>query len=90
VRMLAVGEHSIKHRLLLAYTQKLQYILPEHVPSEMSELLVSIRTRLYRRPRYEGQSTVESALYRMHNSKATSIASDIVELARSLRCSRVA
>ena len=85
VRLLAVGEGPVKHRLLSAYTQKLQFVFPEHVPSDLSPLLISIRERLFRIPRYKGQSTVESALYRMHGKTAAAIAGDIVELQRALR-----
>ena len=88
VRLPAVGEHTIKHRLLCAYTQKLQYVLPEHVPSDLSPLLESIRQRLFREPRYKVQSTVESALFRMHGKTAAVIAGDIVELHRAL-CPRL-
>lgn len=85
VRLLAIGERQIKDRLLLAYTQKLQYVFPNHVPSGLAPLLESIRKRVYREPRYKGQSTVESALYRMHGKTAAAIAGDIVELHRALR-----
>lgn len=85
VRLLAIGKHEIKHRLLCAYTQKLQYVFPEDVPPDLSPLLVSIRKRLFKEPRYDGQSTVESALYRMHGRTAAAIASDVYELQRALR-----
>ena len=85
VRLLAVGEHEIKHRLLCAYTQKLQYIFPTDVPPDLEPLLQSIRQRLFKEPRYESQSTVESALYRMHRKTAVAIARDIVELHHALR-----
>lgn len=80
VRILATGETEIKHRLLLAYTQKLQYVAPEHVPEELSALVLSIRERLFKPPTYKGQSVVESALYRMHRKTASAIATDILEL----------
>ena len=88
MRLLAVGELKIKHRLLYAYTHKLQYVFPEHVPSNLSPLLESIRQRLFREPRHRGQSTVESALYRMHSKTAATIAGDIVELHLALRLCR--
>jgi hypothetical protein len=86
--LLATDEHRVKHRLLAAYTQRLQYVFPEKVPRELSALLMSIRTRLYREPRYKGQSTVESALYRMRAKAASAIAADILELGRGLRTLR--
>ena len=80
VRLLAVGELDIKARLLCAYTQKLQYVLPDDVGKELSPLLVSIRERLFKAPTYKGESTVEAALYRMRRKTASAIAADIFEL----------
>ena len=80
VRLLVVGEGEIKHRLLIAYTQKLQYVRPEDIPADLSPILVSISKRLFKEPTYKGQSTVEAALYRMHRSTAAKIAADIFEI----------
>ena len=80
VRILSVNEHEIKHRLLCAYTQKLQYVFPDDVPSDLLPLLASIRNRLFKEPTYNGQSTVEAALYRMRRKTASTIAADIYEL----------
>lgn len=80
VRILSSSQHEIKHRLLCSYTQKLQYVFPDDVPSDLSPLLVSIRNRLFKKPTYNGQSTVEAALYRMHRKTACAIAADIYEL----------
>ncbi|MBB3180804.1 hypothetical protein FHW64_005243 [Variovorax sp. Sphag1AA] len=84
VRLLAVGEHGVKDRLLRAYTERLQFVFPDDVPVELKPLVVSIRKRLFREPRFKGQSTVESALYRMHGKTASAIAEDIYELALAL------
>jgi len=86
VRLLAVGEDEIKQRLLRAYTQKLHFVFPNDVPAELSQSLGSIRERLFKEPTYEGQSTVEAALYRMHRKTASKIATDIFELHHALSC----
>lgn len=84
VRLLATGEDEIKHRLLIAYTQKFQYIFPEHVPEELRSLVVSVRRRLSKSPTYAQQSVVEAALYRMRRKTASKIAEDICEIHLSL------
>jgi hypothetical protein len=80
IRLLASGECEVKRRLLTAYTQRLQYVLPEHLPEGLRPLLLSVRDRLSKSPTYKGQSVVESALHHMHRKTASSIAADIVEL----------
>ena len=80
IRILSTGEEKIRHRLLQAYTQRFQYVLPEALPEQLRPLLLSIQSRLYKAPQYNEQSTVESALYRMRSAKAHMIAMDIVEI----------
>jgi hypothetical protein len=80
VRLLVVGEEDVKVRLMNAYTHELVYVSPENVPEDLSALLKSIGERLTKEPRYQGQSTVESALYRMRRATAAKIANDIFEL----------
>jgi hypothetical protein len=84
VRALSVGKGDVKHRVQDAFIHHLGYVSPDDVPSHLSEMLTSIRSRLTREPSYKGQSTVESALYRMHKSTAAKIATDIWELYRAL------
>jgi hypothetical protein len=80
VRHLAVGEQDVKWRVRTAYIYHLQHVFPEHVPENLAPLLVSIRKRLAKEPNYKGQSTVESAVYRMRQSTAAKIAIDMFEL----------
>lgn len=80
VRTLAVGPGDVKSRLGNAFMHNLGYVFEPHVPEDLAPLLTSIRMRLYREPRYDGQSTVESALFGMHKSTASKIANDIFEL----------
>ena len=87
VRLLAVGEPDIKARLFCSYTQKLQYVFSDDLSSDLSPLLASIRERLFKEPTYNGQSTVEAALYRMRRKTASAIAADIFELHHALCCS---
>jgi hypothetical protein len=86
-RLLCIGEGDFKRRLLCAYTQKLQYVQLSDLPDDLSPLLISIRSRLYRIPRHPAQSTVEAALYRLHAKTASTIAESIFELHRAL-CNR--
>lgn len=80
IRALVVGPDDVKRRLRTAFIYHLGYILEKDVPEDLALLLSSIRKRLTREPRYKGQSTVESALFRMHKSTASKIAKDIFEL----------
>lgn len=80
VRVLATGPDNVKWRLRNAFMYHLGYIFEVHVPTELAPLLASIRKRLTRKPRYKGQSTVESALFGMHKSTASKIAADVFEL----------
>lgn len=80
VRELATGEHDVKWRLRTAYINHLMYVSPDQLPVGLAPLLVSIRRRLTREPNYHRQSTVESAVYRMHRKTAAKIANDIFEL----------
>lgn len=80
VRALVTGPDDVKRRLRSAFMYHLGYVFESHVPKELGPLLASIRERLTRKPRYKGQSTVESALHRMHKSTASKIAVDVFEL----------
>lgn len=80
VRLLATGEGDIKDRLFHSYVQKFQYVLPEDVPPDLSSLVESVQRQLTREPLYEGQSTVESAMYRMRRRVASTIAGHIFEV----------
>lgn len=81
---MVVGEGEIKHRLFVAYTQKLQYVRPKDLPKDLAPILESIDKRLFKKPTYKGQSTVEAALYRMHRKTAVKIAADIFEIYRAV------
>ena len=80
VRLLATGKDEIKHRLLTTYTQRFQYVFPEDVPESIRPHVISVRQLLNKEPTYTGQSTTESALYRMHRTTAATIAADIFEI----------
>ena len=80
VRLLAIGEHQIKHRLLSAYTQKLQYVKAAELPAEVAPMLASIFKRLRHSKATETPSIVESALGLMEVSIAVKLAADIFEL----------
>ena len=80
VRLLSTGKDEVKHRLLTAYTLKFQYVFPKDVPESLRPHVASVRQRLNKDSTYPGQSTTESALYRMHRTTAATIAADIFEI----------
>lgn len=88
VRELATGEGDVKRRVRAAYINHLMYVSSDQVPEELASLLVSIGDRLTKEPSYEGQSTVESAVYRMRRKTAAKIANDIFELYLALSSRR--
>ena len=85
VELLAIGHDEIKHRLLRAYSQKVSYVVESSVPEPLRPMLREIHSKLTRDARYPGQSTTESALYRMHRKTASQIAFQILELQRGVR-----
>lgn len=90
VRALATGPDDVKRRLRNAFMYHLGYVLEPDIPRNLAPLLASIQERLTRKPRYKGQSTVESALFGMHKSTASKIAVDVFELYLALSRRRYA
>ncbi|MDE2300719.1 MAG: hypothetical protein KGK18_21465 [Burkholderiales bacterium] len=85
-RLLAVGEGTIKSRLLAAYTDQLQHVVQAEVPAELVQRLVSIRRRLGATGGRDSQSPVKSAMDRMTVADAVKIAADIFDFHVALSC----
>lgn len=85
-RLLAVGDGTIKARLLAAFTDQLQYVVQAEVPAELVPRLVSIRQRLGASGGRGSQSSVESAIDRMTVADAVKIAADIFDFHVALSC----
>lgn len=88
VRELATGEDDVKWRVRTACINHLMYVSADQVPEDLAPLLASIGKRLTKEPSYKGQSTVESAVHRMHRKTAAKIANDIFELYLALSSRR--
>ena len=84
--MLAVGDGSIKARLLAAYTDQLQHVVQADVPVELVPRLVSIRQRLGASGARGAQSSVGSVIDRMTVADATQVAADIFDFHVALSC----
>ena len=85
-RLLAVGDATIKARLLAAYSRQLQHVVEAEVPAELVPRLVSIRQRLGASNDRSSRLSVESTLDRTTFADAVKIAADIFDLHVALSC----
>ena len=85
-RLLAVGDGTIKARLLQAYSCQLQYVVQAEVPAELVPRLASIRQRLGAPSGRGSHSSVESAIDGMTVADAVKIDADIFDFHVALSC----
>lgn len=85
-RLLAMGEGTIKVRLLAAYSDQLQHVVQAEVPAELAPRLVSIRQRLGAAGARGSRSSVEAAIDRMSVADAVKIAAEIFDFNGALSC----